>query len=331
MNAPPVIDGHTHICGTGEGGTGCVLSRRLLGSLAFRFLRWKLGLGAFGEPRGLDTRLRELLFKDLGTAPSVDYVVLYGHDRVYDPDGRPREDLSQLHTPNDYVLRLAREHPKILAGVSIHPHRPDALDELARCAEAGAVLVKWLPNSQGMDPADRRHRPFYEALARLRLPLVAHTGGEHTVTIGWPQYTDPARLELPLDCGVTVIAAHSGTRSGLVDPDFYPVFAALARRYPNCYGDTAAFGTPGRMRHIPRLLADIEVLPKTVHGSDYPIPVSAWWGLGQIPFGEIRRINAIPSPIERDVQIKRSVGMPEAHFRTLAGLLPATAWERKKG
>jgi len=328
---PPVIDGHTHICGMGQGGTGCSISRSLLGSLAFRYLRWKLGLGAFGIPENLDERVRQRLFSDLEAAPSVDYVVLYGHDKVYGPDGRVREELTQMHTPNDYVLRLSREHPKILPGVSIHPDRPDALDELERCAEAGAALVKWLPNSQGMDPADKRHRAFYGAMARLGLPLVAHTGGEHTVAIAWPEYTDPARLELALDSGVTVIAAHSGTKSGLVDPDFYGTFAALARRYPRCYGDTAAFGTPGRMRHVPRLKADPEVLAKTVHGSDYPIPVSAWWGIRQIPLGSVRRINAIPSILERDVQIKRAVGMPEAHFRTLAGLLPARTFIRKKG
>ena len=110
-----------------------------------------------------------------------------------------------------------------------------------------------------------------------------------------------------------------------MDPEYYGTFAALARRYPNCWGDTAAFGTPGRMRHIPRLLADAGVLAKTVHGSDYPIPISAWWGVRQIPYGEIRRLNALPSPLERDLQIKRAAGMPEAHFRTLAGLLPARA------
>lgn len=325
----PVIDGHTHISGTGEGGTGCAISADLLGSLAFRYLRWSLGLGAFGTPRGLDASLRARLFQDLDRSPSVDFVVLYAHDRVYDASGTMREDLTQLHTPNDYVLALAREHPKILPAASVHPDRPDALDELARTAEAGAVLMKWLPNSQGMDPADRKHRPFYEALARLGLPLVAHTGGEHTVAIRWPEYTNPARLELALDCGVTVIAAHCATKSGIVDPEYYDSFAALARRYPGCYGDTAAFGTPGRFRHIPRLLADEGVLAKTVHGSDYPIPVSAWWGLGRIPVAEIRRIQGEGSTLERDVRLKRAAGMPEAHFRTLARLLPRRAWERK--
>ena len=146
------------------------------------------------------------------------------------------------------------------------------------------------------------------------------------MAIGWPEYTDPARLEPALGEGVTVIAAHSGTKSGIVDPEFFGTFAALARKYPNCWGDTAAFTSPNRIRHVGRLLKDPEVLAKTLHGSDYPIPISAWASLGRIPLAEIRRIQALPSPLERDLRIKQAAGMPDAHFRTLGKLLPARTW-----
>ena len=39
------------------------------------------------------------------------------------------------------------EHKVSLAGVSIPPYRPDALDELDRCVEQGAAAVKWLPTT----------------------------------------------------------------------------------------------------------------------------------------------------------------------------------------
>ena len=148
MTPAPLIDGHTHICGSGNEGTGCFISRKLLGSLAFRYMRWKLGLGVFGEPGDLDGAIRRSLFADLDAAPGVDYVVLYGHDRVYGAGGVLREDLTQMHTPNDYVLRLTKEHPKILAGVSIHPDRPDALDELERCAAAGPCWSSGFPRTR---------------------------------------------------------------------------------------------------------------------------------------------------------------------------------------
>ena len=37
--------------------------------------------------------------------------------------------------------RLAREHPEFLPAVSIHPARPDALQELERCIAEGAVIT----------------------------------------------------------------------------------------------------------------------------------------------------------------------------------------------
>ena len=41
--------------------------------------------------------------------------------------------------------------------------------------------MKCLPNCQNIDPSDARYRRFWERMAEARLPLLAHTGGEHTV------------------------------------------------------------------------------------------------------------------------------------------------------
>ena len=51
-------------------------------------------------------------------------------------------------------------------------------------------------------------------MAEARLPLLAHTGGEHTVPVVNAALADPKLLRLPLECGVTVIAAHCATKSG---------------------------------------------------------------------------------------------------------------------
>ena len=55
---------------------------------------------------------------------------------------------------------------------------------------------------------------------------------------------DPRLLTLPLECGVTVIAAHSGTKSGLIDPEYFHIFAEMTKRFPNLYGDSSAFNVP---------------------------------------------------------------------------------------
>ena len=36
-----------------------------------------------------------------------------------------------------------------------------------------------------------------------------------------PRYADPRVLRQPLECGVKVIAAHCGTKSGLFDPEYF--------------------------------------------------------------------------------------------------------------
>ena len=64
--------------------------------------------------------------------------------------------MGSFYVPNDYVLKLAREHPEFLPAVSIHPARPDALEELERCLAGGAVMMKCLPNCQNIDCNDRR-------------------------------------------------------------------------------------------------------------------------------------------------------------------------------
>src|SRR5438105_15778003 len=91
-------------------------------------------------------------------------------------------------------------------------------------------------------------------MAETRLPLLAHTGDEHTLPVIRPDFADPRILTLPLECGVTVIAAHCGTKSGLFDPEYFDVFAEMTRRFPNLYGDTSAFNVPIRGRHIRKSL-----------------------------------------------------------------------------
>src|SRR5256885_6917110 len=52
------------------------------------------------------------------------------------------------------------------------------------------------------------------------LPIfLAYTGDEHTLPVVRAEYSDPRVLALPLECGVTTIAAHCGTKSGLFDPE----------------------------------------------------------------------------------------------------------------
>ena len=321
FDSSKLIDMHVHVVGNGTGGTGCWLRvtgwHRPLAALMLRHV----GLPANAMSGDLDRLFIERLLEQVRVS-SLSSVVILAQDEVYDDQGYVMKDVGSFYVPNDYVLSLARKHSEFLPAISIHPARADALEELDRCLAAGAVIMKCLPNCQNINCNDRRFTKFWERLAEAKLPLLAHTGGEHTLPVTRKEYADPRVLKLPLECGVTVIAAHSGTKSGLFDPEYFEVFAEMIRQFPNLYGDTSAFNVPIRGRHILECLRE-PLLSRLVHGSDYPVPVNGHfaWGSGFIRWKEFRRCQKIPNILERDYQLKIAMGFPPAHFTRIQTLL----------
>ena len=318
------IDMHVHLVGNGLSGSGCWLK---LGAtwwqkpLAAYMLR-QIGVRDVSlQDRDFDERYVSHLLK-LVRESSLGGIVLLAQDEVYSPDGK-KIDAGSFYVPNDYLLRLCKQHPEFIPAVSIHPARPDALEELERCLEAGAAVLKLLPNCHNVDCNDRRYRRFWERMAEADLPLLAHTGGEHTVQVIEPKYSDPNVLIQPLEIGVTCIAAHAGTKSGLFDPEYFHIFAKMLDRFPNLYGDTSAWNVPLRGRHtglavVPGLLRD-----RLLHGSDYPVACSGLWAAlrGFVPWDTYRRWQAHPNILERDYQLKRAKGFDDAHFTRVTSLL----------
>lgn len=315
------VDIHVHMAGNGAGGTGCWIRVTGWHRLFAAMMLSHVGLpqnALAGDFDGLyRTRLLELV-----RGSSLAAVVILAHDQVYDERGQPIEGVGSHYTPNDYVLRLAREHAQFLAGVSIHPARPDAMEELERCLDGGAALLKILPNCHNVDCDDRRYARFWERMAEAGLPLLAHTGGEVTVPVVRSEWADPRVLKLPLECGVTVIAAHCATKSTPFDRDYFPVFSEMLRRYPRLYGDTSAFTVPIRGRHI-RECRQSPLAERMVHGSDFPVPVFGHWSWfrGLVNWNTFRKWERHPNPLERDYQLKRAMGFPEDTFTRIGGLL----------
>ena len=314
------VDAHVHMVGNGSGGTGCWL--RLKGwhrPLAAYMLR-HIGLPANAISLNLEELFVERLLQ-LVRGSSLRAVVLLAHDRVYQRTGELM-DKGSFYVPNEFVLSLARQHPEFLPAVSIHPGRRDAFDELDKCLEQGAVLMKCLPNCHNIDCNDPRYRRFWERMAAVGLPLLAHTGGEHTVPVVSAAYADPRILRQPLECGVTVIAAHCGTKSGLFDPDYFGIFEEMTKRYPNLYGDTSAFNVPIRGRRVPQCLRS-PLVDRMIHGSDFPVPVSGTWAWikGYISREAAQRWNRTPNILERDYQLKKAMGFPEESFHRVWRIL----------
>lgn len=314
------LDFHVHLVGNGRGGSGCWLR---LGAtwwqkpMAAYMLR-HVGLrGLAMQAPDFDTRYVENLAHHLRTS-SLGALVLLAQDEVYTASGEKVPNRGSFHVPNDYLFTVCRQHPEFLPAVSIHPARPDAIEELERCLAGGAVMLKLLPNCHNVDCGDPRYRKFWERMAETGLPLLAHTGGEHTVDVIEKKYSDPRYLATPLEIGVTVIAAHCATKSGFFDPEYFHIFAKMLEKFPRLYGDTSAWHVPLRGRHANRCVGPKAGLlgERLLHGSDFPVPCSGLWAALRrfVPWGDYRRWQRQPNVLERDYQLKRAMGFPAEHF-----------------
>lgn len=322
---------HVHLVGNGLSGSGCWLrlpkSRRLMANFMLR----QLGLTTPWDAPEFDEAYVQFLLRQVQTS-SLTHAVILAHEEVYDDRGQ-RMDFGTFHVPNDHVLNLAAAHSCLLPAVSIHPARPDSMDELERCLERGAVMLKILPNCQNIDCSRPSCRPFWERMAAARLPLLAHTGGEHTVPQARTEYANPEYLRLPLECGVNVIAAHCATKSGLHDPDYLPALLRLMDDWPNLYGDISALNLPIRSAGLATLLKLPQYHCRLLHGSDFPVPIQPLWARlrGLITADEARFLRQDPNLLELDWQLKRAMGFPPEVFTRVRQILRLPAGEAHPG
>ena len=137
-----------------------------------------------------------------------------------------------------------------------------------------------------------------------------------------PEFANPRILTLPLECGVTVIAAHSGTKSGIFTREYFHTFAEMTAKFPNLYGDNSAFNVPIRGRHTP-LCRREPLVQRMLHGSDFPVPVSGLWPWmhGFVNWRTYRQWEGQPNVLERDYQLKRAMGFPAESFTRIWNLV----------
>ena len=305
-----VIDCHVHVSALlPDHGR---MSDRILNSFPFRFMQRRLGIRPTpGQEAATEQALTKRLFDLLDATPELDAAAVLAFDAVYTPEGAHDAARTHLYVKNDFVINLAKKHPKILFGASVHPYRKDAVAELERCIAAGAVLLKWLPLTQDINPADPRCIAFYECLAHHKLPLLSHTGGEKTLPNINPDVASPALLTEALKRGVTVIAAHCGTRSALFETDYVDTFARMAKEHEHLYGDTSALNLPTRSAAYNTILSDPAVMAKVIHGSDWPvIPVPPL----RLGMGSVAELFHEHNWLKRDIEIKKRLGFGREYW-----------------
>ena len=303
------IDGHVHFVGDGSNGSGCWLRcNTLLDRMVEPIVKAQAGILKSSRQLGVDQAYEERLINLIGSS-SLDAVLLLAMDYPYDKNGHCLKQIAKFYVSNDHVLNLAQKYSQIIPACSIHPARTDAIEELERCAEKDAKVLKLLPNCHNVDCSDRQYLSFWQKLAKLGLPFLAHTGGEFSVPVLNAKFADPRILRLPLECGVQVIAAHGAGKSGIWDPDYTAELLHMMDEFPNLFTDNSALASPNRWRTIPALV-DTKIQSRVIHGSDFPIPSGGfgpWVGrlLGRKDYLKSRKIK---TPLERDVFIKQAVG-----------------------
>jgi predicted TIM-barrel fold metal-dependent hydrolase len=297
----------------------------MLKSPLFRFLLWKHGLSP-DHPSQANRKYVDDLLMELRASQHVRQAVILGLDGVYDRAGQLVKEQTHFLISNDYVLDTARAHPNdFLPGVSINPQRRDAVDEVHRCADAGAALVKVLPNAQQFNPAEVRYKPFYRALAERRLPFLSHVGYEFSL-IGKDQSVgDPGRLEFALDQGVTVIAAHACSYGLMVYERFLPILLEFSKRYPNFYADVSALTLPNRFRMLLHLRRHPEIHDRLLFGTDYPLSVMHVAAWGRVAFRALGQLVRTTNRFDRQFAVCQSLGVG---FTSLAVLLEQRRSER---
>jgi len=325
-----VIDIHLHIGGKGNS-SPCKMSKKFLLSPAYLYMVVRSGISLNELSRDHDTALRTAMIERLNNAPGIDLGVFLAFDPVYKENGEIDEKNSNMVTPNNYVMDIARDNPKVLFGASVHPNRglTKGIEELDRCIEGGAVLIKWIPNSQIFDPSDRNYKWFYRKLADENLPLLCHTGPEHAIPVVKTEYQelgDPRKLRLALDMGVKVIAAHCATsffswEKSYLD-ELSEMFDERERRGWNLYADISAMCTLFRVSIIDAILKKIPH-DRMVLGSDYPVPVDDMppQFIETLTFQEYLKIAKIQNPLEKNYRQLLAMNFPKEAMTKASSIL----------
>jgi len=276
-----VIDIHVHYGSPRDEKTGCYWSDKFQKTAAYvAMLLVTKSLFKKATP----ARIKKVLLGTIKKSKLVDKSVILALDQVYDESGAKHPEWTHMHVPNQYVAKLAAENAKILFGASVHPYRPDWREELNYCIEHGAVLCKWIPSSQMIDPSNHKCLPFYRELAKHHLPLLCHAGPEYTIPTSDESYitfNNPVYLKNALNVGVTVIVAHCALPYfGVFEDEYKDDFEDLKKLFAEAeshnwklYADLSAVATTFRSFYMEKIVTKFDH-KHLLFGSDYPIPSS---------------------------------------------------------
>ncbi|MDH3702624.1 MAG: amidohydrolase [Alphaproteobacteria bacterium] len=351
VRAGDLRDFHTHLIGLGSARCDTGVNPKMLTWIhPLKRIEALVYLSAAGveNEQDVDAEYLARLVALIKAMPKRGKFHLLAIDWHYDAQHRRSAEKTTFFVANECVVELAndpRYRGLFVPVISVHPYRADAVQILERWAKKGVRYVKWLPNAQGMDAGDPAIDDYYKTMIRNNLILLTHVGEEKAVDADEDQALgNPLCFRRPLDMGVKVVMAHSGSLGKSVDIDSpgsakrewnFELFVRLMReeRYrKNLFGEISAMTQHNRLTERPKedaplvqLLrhADLRGMLETrfVNGSDYPLPAinilvrtRTLVGMGMLTPQERTALNEIyrRNPLEYDFVVKRTLRWPSA-------------------
>jgi uncharacterized protein len=305
------VDIHTHLLNPD------VRFDRLFDKVSIRFFARGLGV----EPAELLADPYESyvasMARSIRESIHVERTCLFGVDSRFDAWGREIGRDRTVCAMTGDVIAVAQRHPDaFIPFLSVNPRRPNALDLIDEYVERGCRGAKFRQNYWGVDLNDRCCVPYYEKLKSYSLPLIIHVGSEYTIDSD-ARYEHIEMLDLPLDCGVTVIAAHMGLgrvnhkvrwwrnlskQPRHFDDDYFRLLEKL-HRHDNLYADISAILVPLRARALRHLSQQTDLHDKILFGTDYPVPFSIRINTYDLPLSKRREIALIRNPFDRYLSV----------------------------
>lgn len=328
---PNSIDMHIHFGAPRDEYSGCYWSKEFTKTAAY-YAMLLLTKSLFKKVTV--QRVQDQLLKVINSSSLIEKGVLLALDEVYDENGIVHKDKTHLHTPNRYLAQLAQENERVLFGASVHPYRLDWREELDYCLQHQAVLCKWIPSSQLIDPGHGKCVPFYQKLAQHNLPLLSHAGPEYAIPTSDEKYNElnnPKYLRAALDEGVTVIIAHCALpyfyKLDIPYQDdldeFLKLFEEAGQKGWKLYADISAITGPMRAPYV-QMIIDSVPEDRLLFGSDYPIPISGLSYHSRLSFfawikflGQLLRIK---NPLDQNMRIIEKMAFDASIFTNAATL-----------
>lgn len=312
------VDIHVHTAGLGYGGSGAFINQAMRDSFKFPVYLWAMGVTHDELEAEGDALVIDRLAVMLGESQHVQSAVILAMDGVIDENGKLDRERTQIYVPNEFVAGRTALHDNLAFGASINPARPDAIARLRAAHANGAKLVKWIPNIMLIDPADPAHSEFYREMAALDLPLLSHAGQERSFAGADDSLGDPVRLKLPLELGVTVIAAHLASTGNNEGMSNYRRILGMFAQYPNLYTEISSLTQINKLNYLSDALEQPGVVDRMVYGTDWPLQffplISPLYHLNHIGIDDARSVARLGNIWDRDVALKEFLGVPREVF-----------------